>query len=404
MATVTAPMNMWSVRIVNGIFVLSNKKPLNLPAHLSQLNIPYSVHFIVDSLASFGLLSSLFNLDQVKQSCALLVQHKPNDQCTVLPTCVLDLEFDITVYVRSRQRVLQPGALQLALIFIKPVNGSEMAWDVRDPPETMVGQRLYENVSQGTVKALETPDHLLLTGEAIGRSDGTYDMLFKDQKIPCMVNYSNVFASYHSPNEEILPRALEITMLGQKTARLTFRPGHECPSATVSFRAEVRPILQPKVLFSHFLNWIRVNYDCQVMPLYPEQEEVVNAHDWVRFQVNNKFLVSTAVNTPLKVFICGLGQPSFLVADPGIWNPSSTCLLTLHNISNQPVKLRTCEPVAVGLLLYCNDAHLPSRDVCFCSETGRLEWRNCVVDSSQIFSWPHATQAKSLDSPKSMDS
>ncbi|AIA62052.1 orf10 [Alcelaphine gammaherpesvirus 2] len=404
MATLTAPINTWAIRIVNGKFIFSNKKIINLSTKTAQLCIPYSVQFIVDSLASFGLLSSLFSLDQVKQSCALLVQHKPSDLCTVIPTCVLDLTFDITVYIKSKERVLHPGALQIALIFIKPVPGSEMAWDVHGPLETMAGQRLYENVSEGTVKALKSPDHLLLSGEAIRRSDGTYDILFRSQEIPCMVNYSNVFASYYSPNEEILPRAMEITMLGQKTARLTFRPGHECTAATVSFRAEISPTLQPKVLFSHFLNWMKVNYDCQVMPLYPEQEEVVKARDWARFQVNTKFMVSTAVDTPLKMFVCGLGEASFLVADPGIWNPSGPCLVTVHNISNQPATLRTCTPVAVGLLLYCCDSRLPSRDVCFCSETGRLEWGSCVVESSQIFSWPHATQAKSVDSPKSMDS
>ncbi|ABB22232.1 hypothetical protein OvHV-2gp12 [Ovine gammaherpesvirus 2] len=404
MTTIVAPMDMWTIQICDGRFVLVNRKSISVPTHLSQVCIPYSVSFIADSLASFGLLSSLFTLEDIKKSCALLVQHERNELCTVLPTCVLDLNYELTLYVRSHASSLPPGSLQIALLFVCPMGPGDIAWDNPEPLESMAGQRLYSNVSQGTVAHLGAPGHMMLSGEAIGRRDGTYDLFFQDDHLPCMLMYAKVSATCTETSQEILPQAMEARMVGPRCTRLSFRPGIEDPvSQRVKFQAEIMPFKEPKVLFKQFLNWIQVNSDCQVIPLYPEEEEVVRPHDWARLHLNTTFAVSTALSVPVKIFICGLGQASFLVADPGVWSPSRNCLVTLHNISNKSITISPKRPVAVGLLLYCQRAASGSRNVSFSSQSGKLQWQNCEVEGQHIFSWPHHTSPKTEErSPQLM--
>lgn len=388
MGDVTVNLGLWSVKINNGLFILTNNNELKFSSKTSQLCLPYSVLQIADQIVSHGLVDCLFNVDAIKRSCAVLLQYEPHHSYKIFPTCVSDLSFDLVVLVKSNCHVLQPHAFHVLLAFVSPIPSSVVACNLNKDQEPVFVPAHYHT---GVLSTVQQAPHtvLQLTSPAIRNASNEYEFFFCGPNFQKCVQLQDMSVKNDSSLDELEVKSLCIQQVSSDFFKVSFSLLPNCLLDTVYFKAKIVISTVPQVLFLHYLGWYSLNSCCQVVPFYIDQEKSLKPYETCKVKVKTMFAMNDSSAKPVKVFVCGVSQPALYVSESKVWHPLSPCSISIHNISSRYLTIDSTSLIAVGLLLHSQDSQAPDDQVSFNSRTGTVEWHGFTIDKEHLFTWPY---------------
>lgn len=384
LGSTTLDLGLWTVKANFGRFILVNNYDMNFRPTMTHFNLPFSVTHLVDELVSFGLVQSFFDISEIQMSCALILQCGQSQQYRILPSCVLDYSSDISIFIKTNSRTIKAGELSIALLFVTPIHHSKVSCTIATyQGDDVVDASPQLDVTYSGYKSSE------ISGLAKRNDKNVYQLLVRGKFPWDFMNVKDIVCIDHNA-EVAAVKTLLVERIDHEMLRFSmtlFNPEKDNVHvvATVSFD------VSPEIIFLHYFGWMSCGYDSKALPIYLEQQKTMKPHESIKVKIKTMYATYESSSKGTKIAICGLSESSLWIAESKTWQPMTPLVLTIHNISDRWVTLNDNQPVALGLIISCQDSACePADSIYFDIANNSLHWQEINIPGDRsIFTWPH---------------
>nr|WIV69319.1 hypothetical protein [Bovine gammaherpesvirus 4] len=412
----------WRVNICNGnIILMTNLKDIPVQGGygmpVKKVFLPLSLNQLLNNYISFGLVQSIFELEDYAQCTAMLVQCRfpgIRTPLEITPIHVTEFNMPLFLFVKTQNTIINSLSLSLAIIFMKPTCPTGICSYISTaPPETIPPQHSLARHMPSTDQG-----HLTLSGQAIKCNHKTYTMYFRgppsmqffkmehtmasgpgdlqDSCIKGMVSYDikNIMMEVVNPNG-LYKVSVNITS--------PHKPDHIW--ITLKFTVMVKPtdLVLVSVLPSTTLP------SCgKVWNIYTDSEKILKPGETLNLKLKYTYTRGNE-STKAVMFITGTNTNPMVTIEPTIWLPMTPLQVTIKNPTNMIITIKKDLAIAACVPYYSTleDRQPPaSPSVYFNPQDLTITWEDSMnvatLGENIIYSRCHLN-LKSENTPSPMD-
>ncbi|XP_037680492.1 uncharacterized protein LOC119525783 [Choloepus didactylus] len=366
---------------------------------------------MVRDYASFGLLSSLLELEPFTRGVAVLLPvarkttHRggcPSNTLAVkvVPCYLFDYHKHITfsVWGCESSSEIPPRTIEMAILWVSPVPQNSLCTYVSQGQEDPDARKYEDLVVPDTKFALlqegQDNNSLVLSGEATQVAPQTYFLHFRSTRISRFFQLLDARVTNLGNKNTIAPKSVSL---------------HYLPDANM-FRATIK--IMGNVLLQDSL-WVQLHICTSgnpseiilhkasipqssssqgghFIPLFLEKKKVVKPGESTTLRVTACFHLGQRKSgkTPA-LFIAGLEQNQTTIVQPTVWLPNIRLHVTVTNNSPKLLILRKDTPVAAAVPLYYTDRDTPSEQtpthgLVSCDlDLMKLVWETAIIETGE---------------------